>query len=116
MDGTGMARYVVDAVLLEGRSPRELAGAHGISKSWIYELIARYRAGGYPALESRSRKPRSCTHETPVEVVRGLWRFANSSQLTGTMLGQRRSPTTSLAASTGSRQGRRSGGSSNERD
>jgi transposase len=50
MDGTGMARYVVDAVLLEGRSPREVARAHGISKSWIYELIARYRAGGYDAL------------------------------------------------------------------
>lgn len=46
MDGTGMTRYVVDAVLLEGRSPREVARAHGISKSWTYELIARYRAGG----------------------------------------------------------------------
>jgi transposase len=43
MDGTGMARYVVDAVLLESRSPREVAQAHGISKSWIYEMIKRYR-------------------------------------------------------------------------
>ena len=32
MDGAGMARYVVDAVVLEGRSPREVARAHGISK------------------------------------------------------------------------------------
>jgi transposase InsO family protein len=72
MDGTGMARYVVDAVLLEGRSAREVARAHGISKSWIYELIARYRAGGYDALAPRPRRPRSCTHETPVEMVQAI--------------------------------------------
>ena len=42
----GMGRYVVDAVLLEGRSAREVARAHGLSKSWIYELIKRYREGG----------------------------------------------------------------------
>ena len=65
----GMARYVVDAVLLEGRSPREVARVHGISKSWIYELIGRFRAGGYGALEPRSHRPRSCPHETPPAVV-----------------------------------------------
>jgi transposase len=42
---------VVDAVLLEGRSAGEVARAHGISRSWIYELIGRFRAGGYEALE-----------------------------------------------------------------
>ncbi len=68
----GLGRYVVDAVLLEGRSAREVAEAHGISKSWIYELIARYRAGGYEALQPRSRRPRSCTHETPLEMVQAI--------------------------------------------
>src|SRR5438445_13828392 len=68
----GMARYVVDAVLLKGTSAREVARAHGISKSWIYELIRRYRAGGYEALEPRSRRPRSCKHETPPELVRAI--------------------------------------------
>jgi transposase InsO family protein len=72
MDGAGMARYVVDAVVLEGRSPREVASAHGISKSWIYELIARYRVGGYDALQPRSRRPRACTHETPVATVHAI--------------------------------------------
>lgn len=65
----GLARYVVDAVLLEGASAREVARAHGISKSWIYELIGRYRQGGYEALEPRSRRPRSCKHATPDDVV-----------------------------------------------
>jgi transposase InsO family protein len=65
----GMARYVVDAVLLEGRSAREVARAHGISKTWIYELIKRYRAGGYEALEPRSRRPRRCPSEASGETV-----------------------------------------------
>jgi transposase InsO family protein len=69
---TGLARYVVDAVVLEGRSAREVAGAHGISKSWIYELIARYRDGGYQALEPRSKRPRSCKHGTPQETVNAI--------------------------------------------
>jgi transposase InsO family protein len=68
----GMARYVVDAVLLEGRSAREVAAAHGISKTWIYELISRYRAGGYEALEPRSRRPHSCKHETSRELVKAI--------------------------------------------
>jgi transposase InsO family protein len=68
----GMARYVVDAVLLEGRGVREVATAHGISRSWIYELIGRFRAGGYEALEPRSHRPRSCPHETPPRVVAAI--------------------------------------------
>ena len=68
----GMARYVVDAVLLEGRSAREVARAHGISKTWIYELIARFRAGGYEALQPRSRRPHSCKHETSRELVQAI--------------------------------------------
>src|SRR6516165_6895810 len=78
-----MARYVVDAVLLEGRSAREVAQAHGISKSWIYELIGRYRAGGYEALEPRSRRPRSCKHETPPQVVKEIVRLRSELEAQG---------------------------------
>ena len=53
----GLGRYMVDAVVLEGRKPSELARAHGISQSWIYELVNRFQRGGYPALEPRSRRP-----------------------------------------------------------
>ena len=37
-----LAAFVVQAVLVEGRSVREVARAHGVSKTWLYELIARY--------------------------------------------------------------------------
>ena len=68
----GLGRYVVDAVLLEGRSAREVAAAHGISRSWIYELIARFREGGYEALQPRSHRPRSCPHQTTAAVVEAI--------------------------------------------
>src|SRR6266571_5030480 len=71
----GLGRYVVDAVVLEGRSPTELAKAHGISRSWIYELVGRYRAGGYPAIEPQSRRPRSCAHQTAPSVERAILRL-----------------------------------------
>jgi transposase InsO family protein len=66
------ARYLVEAHVLEGRSVSELAAAHGVHRSWIYKLVARYRAGGVEALEPRSRRPRSCKHETPREVVEAI--------------------------------------------
>ena len=59
----GLGRYVVDAVVLEGRSPTELAKSHGISRAWAYELVQRFRRGGYPALEPQSRRPKSCLHQ-----------------------------------------------------
>lgn len=62
------ARYLVEAHLLEGRSVSELAAAHGVHRSWLYKLLARYRAGGYGALEPRSRAPRSSPNRTPDEV------------------------------------------------
>ncbi len=64
------ARYPVEAHLVEGRSVSELAAAHGVHRSWIYKLFARYREGGYEALEPRSRAPRSSPNATPEEVVR----------------------------------------------
>ena len=64
-----MARYLVEAHVVEGRSVSELARAHGVHRSWIYKLLARYRDGGYEALEPRSRRPRSCKHATQAEIV-----------------------------------------------
>jgi transposase InsO family protein len=78
-----MGRYLVDAVLLEGRSAREVAAAHGVSKSWIYELIKRYRAGGYEALEPRSRRPRSCAHQTAPQTVEAIVKLRQELQAQG---------------------------------
>jgi transposase InsO family protein len=65
---SGLGRYIVDAVVLEHRSPTQLARDHSVARSWIYKMLARYREGGYAALEPRSRRPRSCSHQTSAEV------------------------------------------------
>jgi transposase InsO family protein len=63
-----LARYVVDAVVLEGRSYREVAGAHGVSKSWVAKVVGRFREGGYPAIVPRSKAPKAIPHRTPPQV------------------------------------------------
>src|SRR5262249_46161488 len=60
---SALARYIVDAIVLEHRSPTQLARHHGLSRSWIYCLPQRFREGGYEALEPRSRRPHSCSHQ-----------------------------------------------------
>jgi transposase InsO family protein len=66
------ARYLVEAHVLEGRSVSELAAAHGVHRSWIYKLLGRCRAGGYEALQPRSRRPRSCRHQTSAQTVNAI--------------------------------------------
>ncbi len=63
-----VARYVVDAVVLEGRSLRAVAQEHGVSKSWVQELVGRFRAGGYDAVEPRSKAPLRVANRTSDEV------------------------------------------------
>jgi transposase InsO family protein len=53
------ARLVITAVVVEGRRPAEVAAAYGVARSWVYELVARYRTEGEAAFEARSRRPRS---------------------------------------------------------
>jgi transposase InsO family protein len=60
-----LARYVVDAVVLEGRSYREVARAHGVSKSYVGKLVGRFRSGGYEAIAPRSRAAKTIPHRTP---------------------------------------------------
>jgi transposase InsO family protein len=63
-----LARYVVEAVVLEGRSYREVAAAHGVSKSYVGKVVARFCSGGYDAIEPRSRAPKRIPHRTPEEL------------------------------------------------
>ncbi len=73
-----LARYVVDAVVLENRGVREVARDHGVSKSWVSELVRRYREGGYEALEPRSRRAKSRPNRTPDDVEDEIVRIRKS--------------------------------------
>jgi transposase InsO family protein len=63
-----LIRYVVKAVVLEGLSVREVAAAHGVSRSWVYECLARYRADGDQGLHPRSRRPHSSPSRLAAEI------------------------------------------------
>jgi transposase len=63
-----LGRYLVEAHVVEGRSVAELAAAHGMHRSWIYKLLARYRADGDAGLAPRSRRPRSSPTAVATEV------------------------------------------------
>jgi transposase InsO family protein len=71
-----LAKYSVNAVLVEGRSLRAVAAATGRSKSWVQRHVALYQAGGDEALTPAKRGPKVPPNLTPAaledEIVR--WR------------------------------------------
>jgi transposase InsO family protein len=60
-----LGRYLVERHLREGTPVAELAGAHGVHRSWLYKLVARYRTEGEAGLEARSRRP----HRSPTRIT-----------------------------------------------
>ena len=77
------AKLVITAVVVEQRPVREVAAAYGVSRSWIYELVARYRVEGDAAFEPRSRRPRSSPNATTAEVVDLIVGLRDEFTLTG---------------------------------
>jgi transposase InsO family protein len=63
------ARLVITAVIIEKRSVAEVAAAYGVSRSWLYELLARYRVEGEAAFEPRSRRPHTAPSALTGEVI-----------------------------------------------
>lgn len=54
-----MARVVITAVVVQGRTKSEVARDYGVSRVWVQKLVKRYLAEGDAAFEPRSRRPRS---------------------------------------------------------
>jgi len=60
-----LAGYVINAVPVERKSVKEVCEAHDISRSWLYELIARYRLLGDEGLRPQSKRPQSSPSRVP---------------------------------------------------
>ena len=58
-------RFLIETHLRTGRPIGELATAHGVHRSWLYKLLARYRLEGAVGLESRSKRP----HSSPTRIA-----------------------------------------------
>ncbi|MGH2474141.1 MAG: helix-turn-helix domain-containing protein, partial [Candidatus Limnocylindrales bacterium] len=63
-----LAGYVINAVLVEGQRVDDVCAAHGVSRSWLYELIGRYREHGEAGLQPRSKRPRSSPTKVPAAI------------------------------------------------
>jgi transposase InsO family protein len=62
-------RYqAVMAVVQDGWKVTEVADRLGVSRQSVHNWIARYEAGGLPALADRSHRPASCPHQTAAEI------------------------------------------------
>src|SRR6266540_6855469 len=116
-----LARYVVEAVVLEGSSCRAVGRAYGVSKSWVAKLVGRYREGpnvmqtellalGIDYRHSRPYHPQTCGkverfHQTMKSFLARQPRAASVSELQARWTGS--SPTTTTSGPTGRGHGRR---------
>jgi len=67
--GAPKARLIITAITLEGRTVADVVSDYSVSKSWVYELLTRYRDEGEAALEPRSQRPHTSPNATPPEVI-----------------------------------------------
>jgi transposase len=63
-----MARLVITAVTVEGRSKSEVARDYGVSRVWVQKLVRRYQREGPAAFKPRSRRPHSNPRAVDLEV------------------------------------------------
>lgn len=71
-----LARVVVTAVIVEGRSKTQVAKDYGVARSWVSELLKRFEAEGEATFEPRSRRPHSNPRTTSGEMEERIlfWR------------------------------------------
>ena len=62
-------RLLITAVVVENRHVPEVAAAYGVSRSWVYRLLDRYRREGEAVFEPRSKRPASNPLAIPTEAV-----------------------------------------------
>ena len=64
-----LTRLLITAVVVEKRPVRHVAAQYGVSRSWLYELLARYRTEGEAVFEPSSRRPKTTPNAIPDETV-----------------------------------------------
>lgn len=52
-------RLIVACVVETGRSAQDVATQFKVSRQWVHILVARYRAGGWEAVQPQSTRPHS---------------------------------------------------------
>jgi transposase InsO family protein len=63
-----LARLVITAVTVEGRSKSAVAREYGVTRFWVQKLVKRFETEGETAFEPRSRRPHHNPHAVGLEV------------------------------------------------
>src|SRR5215207_942855 len=64
-----LTRLLITSVVVEKRPVPEVAATYGVSKSWLYQLLARYHREGDAVFQPPSRRPKSFPTAVSAEVV-----------------------------------------------
>ena len=78
-----LARLVITAVVVEGRSHSSAARDYGLSRVWVQELVHRYQREGPAAFEPRSRRPHTNPRAVDLEVEDQIVRLGRTLTRTG---------------------------------
>lgn len=70
-----LARVVVTAVVVEGRSKASVARDYGVARSWVFELVLRFETEREEAFQPRSRRPKTSPRRTSEEVEDAIVRW-----------------------------------------
>src|ERR687894_1982260 len=73
-----LARLVITAVTVEGRSHSSVARDFGISRVWVQKLVHRYQREGPAAFEPRSRRPHTNPRAVDLDVEDQIVRLRKS--------------------------------------
>ena len=76
-------RIIVISVVVEGRSKTEVARDYGVTYRWVHTLVSRYLAGGWEAIEPRSRRPRTSPTKTSPELEEAILGLRRSLEAAG---------------------------------
>lgn len=62
------SRVIVTSVVVEGRAKAAVARDYAVSRRWVHTLVSRYLTGGWEALQTQSRRPRTSPRKTSTEL------------------------------------------------
>ena len=89
-----LARLVITAVIVEGRSKSSVARDYGITRFWVQTLVKRFEAEGEAAYEPHSRRPHSNPRAISLAVEDEIVRLRKTLSKKGLDAGRRPSPLT----------------------
>jgi len=76
-------RLVITAVVIQNQPVAHVAATYGVSRSWLYELLARYAVEGDAVFEPRSRRPKSVPNAIPTKTVELILELREKLTATG---------------------------------